>query len=204
MIPDAHTNTSHLIITSFVAEHFYFVVVTVTPCLTVIPRLVMNSPFGGRITDVLIWPHLRCNSPEVPEQPCGKSIKRETFTALSGHKLPISQKTSSHTSTPRTFWSFSTLSWCFLQLSAYMHAPPRPLDGSRRTLTMQNSLWSSYEIIALKQATLCFWLYNALQCLAPGLQNEPKGCMRKTRRAASNSELIIGRNKSIICAKTLL
>lgn len=79
VIPDAHTNTSHLIITSFVAEHFYFVVVTVTPCLTVIPRLVMNSPFGGRITDVLIWPHLRCNSPEVPEQPCGKSIKRETL-----------------------------------------------------------------------------------------------------------------------------
>lgn len=28
--------------------------------------------------------------------------------------------------------------------------------------------------------------------------NEPKGCMRKTRRAASNSELIIGRNKSIV------
>lgn len=203
MIPDAHTNTSHLIITSFVAEHFYFVVVTVTPCLTVIPRLVMNSPLGGRITDVLIWPHLRCNSPEVPEQPCGKSIKRETLRLVRTQTSNFSENLILHINTTHVLIIFYTF-WMFLQLSAYMHAPPRPLDGSRWTLTMQNSLWSSYEIIALKQATLCFWLYNALQCLAPWLQNEPKGCMRKTRRAASNSELIIGRNKSIICAKTLL
>lgn len=203
MIADAHTNTSHLIITSFVAERFYFVVVTVTPCLTVIPRLVMNSPLGGRITDVLIWPHLRCNSPEVPEQPCGKSIKRETLRLVRTQTSNFSENLILHINTTHVLIIFYTF-WMFLQLSAYMHAPPRPLDGSRRTLTMQNSLWSSYEIIALKQATLCFWLYNALQCLAPGLQNEPKGCMRKTSRAASNSELIIGRNKSIICAKTLL
>lgn len=56
-------------------------------------------------------------------------------------------------------------------LAHVIRAPPllRPAGGSRWTPRCKQQRCSSYEIIAFKQATLCC-LYNALQCLAPGLK----------------------------------
>lgn len=143
MIPDAHTNTSHLIITSFVAEHFYFVVVTVTPCLTVIPRLVMNSPFGGRITDVLIWPHLRCNSPEVPEQPCGKSIKRETLRLVRTQTSNFSENLILHINTTHVLIIFYT----FLMFFAAVCVHARSSSSTRWQQTDTNNAKQPLEFL---------------------------------------------------------